>query len=414
MKTWTAPAAPPGAETPRDLRTTRPNAETVMATSAPLAPCRRDVLKAVAVLAASPVLLGLPGASAAADGTPTGHDRPCSPLVGKKRVLGRGKFALEVSALGVGVMGCNYNRGVAPDRKQMIALIRQAAERGVTLFDTAQIYGPLTNEELAGEALEPFRGRVAVTTKFGHDIVDGVYRKGGLNSRPENIRRVAEESLKRLRVDAIELFYQHRFDPQVPIEDVAGTVKDLIREGKVKRFGLCEVGPETIRRAHAVQPVTAVQSEYHLMWREPERDIFPVLEELGIGFVPYSPLNRGFLGGDITEHTRFDSGNDNRDTLPRFTPEALRHNLKIVDLLHRFGRPRGVTAAQIALAWLLRRDWIVPIPGTTKLSHLEENLRAVDLAVSAEEWAELEKNLAGVTIMGDRYPAEQQKQIQRS
>ena len=384
-----------------------------MTSTSPLTPCRRDLLKAAVVLAASPALLGLASASAQ-EAPETGRNRPCSPLSGKKRTLGRGEFALEVSALGFGVMGCNYNRGVAPDRKQLIALIRQAAERGVTLFDTAQIYGPLTNEELAGEALEPFRGRVAVTTKFGHDIENGVYRKGGLNSRPENIRRVAEESLKRLRVDAIELFYQHRFDPKVPIEDVAGTVKDLIREGKVKRFGLCEVGPETIRRAHAVQPVTAVQSEYHLMWREPERDIFPVLEELGIGFVPYSPLNRGFLGGDMTEYTRFDSGNDNRDTLPRFTPEALRHNLMIVEILHRFGRPRGVTAAQIALAWLLRRNWIVPIPGTTKLSHLEENLRAVEFAASDTEWAELEKDLASVTIMGDRYPAEQQKQIQRS
>lgn len=389
-----------------------PLEESIMTAPSSTPTCRRDLFKVAAVLAASPAFLGL--ASAQEPSGSAGQPLHGSPLAGKKRTLGRGAAAMEVSALGFGVMGCNYNRGVAPERKQAIALIRQAAERGVTLFDTAQIYGPLINEELAGEALEPFRGQVAITTKFGHDIVDGVYRKGGLNSRPENIRRVAEESLKRLRVDAIELFYQHRFDPNVPIEDVAGTVKDLIREGKVKRFGLCEVGPETIRRAHAVQPVTAVQSEYHLMWREPERDIFPVLEELGIGFVPYSPLNRGFLGGDMTEYTRFDSGNDNRDTLPRFTPEALRHNLAIVEILHRFGRPRGATTAQIALAWLLRRSWVVPIPGTTKLSHLEENLRAVELVVSDADWAALEKDLAAVDIMGDRYPAEQQKQIQRN
>lgn len=241
----------------------------------------------------------------ASGGLPAGNaGTPDLPLLTQKRTLGSGRFALEVSALGFGVMGTNYNRGVSPDGTAVIDLIRQAAEHGVTLFDTAQVYGPLTNEALAGEALAPYRGKVAITTKFGHSIIDGVYQTGKLNSRPENIRKVAEESLKRLKVDAIDLFYQHRFDPEVPIEDVAGTVGELIREGKVKRFGLCEVGPETIRRAHAEQPVTAVQSEYHLMWREPETDIFPVLEELGIGFVPYSPLNRGFLGGDMTAHTR--------------------------------------------------------------------------------------------------------------
>lgn len=256
---------------------------------------RRGVLRAAAVLAAAPLLAGgMTGAGAAAESRAATFDGKTSldvPLLTRKRTLGRGKYSMEVSAIGFGVMGATYNRGVAPDRRTVINVMRQAAEHGVTLFDTAQIYGPFTNEELAGEALAPYRNRVAVTTKFGHSIVNGVYQTGKLDSRPENIRKVAEASLKRLRVDAIELFYQHRFDPDVPIEDVAGTVGNLIREGKVKRFGLCEVGPETLRRAHAEQPVTALQSEYHLMWREPE-GLFPVLEELGIGFVPYSPLNR--------------------------------------------------------------------------------------------------------------------------
>lgn len=383
---------------------------------------RRRVLQTATALVATPILIGgLSSMGMAAEGNSTssrtseGKNSLDLPLLTKKRTLGSGKFSMEVSALGFGVMGANYNRGVSPDRNKVIEVIRQAAEHGVTLFDTAQIYGPLTNEELAGEALAPYKGKVAITTKFGHSIVNGVYQTGKLNSRPENIRKVAEESLKRLRVDAIELFYQHRFDPEVPIEDVAGTVKELIREGKVKRFGLCEVGPETIRRAHAEQPVTAVQSEYHLMWREPEKDIFPVLEELGIGFVPYSPLNRGFLGGDITAYTRFDSGNDNRNTLPRFAPEALAKNLMFVEILNRFGRPRGITGAQVALGWLLQKgDGIVPIPGTTKLSHLEENIRAANLAVSPEEWRELEEALSNVEIVGDRYPAEQQRQVQKS
>lgn len=379
---------------------------------------RRGVLRAAAVLAAAPLLAGgMTGAGAAAESRAATFDGKTSldvPLLTQRRTLGRGKYSMEVSAIGFGVMGATYNRGVAPDRRTVINVMRQAAEHGVTLFDTAQIYGPFTNEELAGEALAPYRNRVAVTTKFGHSIVNGVYQTGKLDSRPENIRKVAEASLKRLRVDAIELFYQHRFDPDVPIEDVAGTVGDLIREGKVKRFGLCEVGPETLRRAHAEQPVTALQSEYHLMWREPE-GLFPVLEELGIGFVPYSPLNRGLLGGDMTAYTRFDSGNDNRNTLPRFAPEALSRNLRFMEVLHRFGRPRGITGAQAALGWLLQKaDWIVPIPGTTKLSHLEENIRAVDLAVEPGEWARLEEELAGVPVAGERYPADQQKQVRKS
>ena len=374
---------------------------------------RRNILKAAALFAAAPVMLA-ELAHADTFKAKDGSERVNLPILTKKRVLGSGKQALEVSAIGFGVMGANYNRGISPDRNAMIRLIRQAAEHGVTLFDTAQIYGPLTNEELAGEALAPYKDKVAITTKFGHSIIDGVYQKGKLNSRPENIRKVAEESLKRLKVDAIDMFYQHRFDPDVPIEEVAGTVKDLIREGKVKRFGLCEVGPETIRKAHAEQPVTAVQSEYHLMWREPEKAIFPVLEELGIGFVPYSPLNRGFLGGDITAYTKFDSGNDNRNTLPRFAPDALAKNLIIMETLNQFGRSRGITGAQAALGWTLRKNGIVPIPGTTKLSHLEENIRAASLEIPSADWDELERMLSGIEIVGDRYPAEQQKQVQRS
>lgn len=384
----------------------------------PLRLNRRAVLRAAAALAATPVLLGvLPDGSTAAENARSvasgGGSSLDLPLMHQKRTLGRGTYSLEVSALGFGVMGATYNRGITPDRKTLIALLRQAVEHGITLFDTAQIYGPLTNEELVGEALAPYRGRVAISTKFGHSIVNGVYQTGKLNSRPENIRSVAEASLKRLRVEAIDLFYQHRFDPEVPIEDVAGTVGDLIRAGKVRRFGLCEVGPDTIRRAHTEQPVTALQSEYHLMWREPEK-LFPLLTELGIGFVPYSPLNRGFLGGDMTAYTRFDSGNDNRDTLPRFQPQALGKNLQFVEALNRFGRPRGMTAAQVALGWLLQKgEGIVPIPGTTKLAHLEENIRAAKLTASPADWRQLETELAAVPIVGDRYPADQQKQVQQ-
>jgi aryl-alcohol dehydrogenase-like predicted oxidoreductase len=251
-----------------------------------------------------------------------------------------------------------------------------------------------------------------ISTKFGFHHENG--RSNGLDSRPDQIRRVAENSLRRLRTDVIDLFYQHRLDPKVPIEDVAGTVADLIRQGKVLRFGLSEVGVDTIRRANAVQPVTAVQSEYHLMWREPEEKVLPVCEELGIGFVPYSPINRGFLGGDLNEHTRFDSGNDNRNTLPRFTPEAMRSNLAIVEVLHRMGRPRGATSAQLAMAWLLtKKPWVVPIPGTTKLAHLEENLRTLEFPLNADEVRELETAVAAIPVSGARYPAEQQRQISR-
>ncbi len=375
---------------------------------------RRGILQGMIAVATAPILLGGISARAEEPATKAQGISLDLPVITQKRTLGSGDAAMEVSALGFGVMGSNYNRGVSPDRKKVIDVIRQAAEHGVTLFDTAQIYGPLTNEELAGEALKPYRDKVAITTKFGHKIVDGVYHKGQLDSTPANIRKVADESLKRLGVDAIDMFYQHRFDPAVPIEDVAGTVKDLIREGKVKHFGLCEVGPETIRRAHAEQPVTAIQSEYHLMWREPEKDIFPVLEELGIGFVPYSPLNRGMLGGDFTAYTVFDSGNDNRNTLPRFQPDTLGKNLMFVETINRWARPKGITGAQAALGWLMQKPYIVPIPGTTKLSHLEENLRAANMDISPAEWKELENALAKVVIIGDRYPAEQQKQVEKS
>ncbi len=337
---------------------------------------------------------------------------PGRPLISQFRKLGAGNYGMEVSALGLGCMGMNYHRGIHPSREATIKLIRQAVERGVTLFDTAETYGPFVNEELVGEALAPLRGQVKISTKFGFNHEGG--RATGLNSRPERIRRVADESLKRLRTDVIDLFYQHRLDPNVPIEVVAGTVKDLIGEGKVRRFGLCEVGAETIRRAHAVQPVTAVQSEYHLMWREPEDKVLPVCEELGIGFVPYSPVNRGFLGGDLNEYTRFDSGNDNRNILPRFTPEAMRANLAIVEVLNRFGRPRGATSAQVAMAWLLaKKPWIVPIPGTTKLAHLDENLRTVDFVLNASEVREIEEGVSKIAIVGDRYPASEQQRISR-
>ena len=336
--------------------------------------------------------------------------QPSRSLISQRRSLGAGSAVMEVSGLGFGCMGLNYHRGVHPGREAMIKLVRQAAERGVTHFDTGEAYGPLTNEELVGEALAPLRKEVLICTKFGHETG----APNGINSRPERIRQVAEGSLKRLRTDVIDLFYQHRLDPNVPIEDVAGTVRDLIKEGKVKRLGLCEVGPDTIRRAHAVQPLTAIQSEYHLMWREPEEKVLPVCEELRIGFVPYSPVNRGFLGGALNEYTRFDSGNDNRNTLPRFTPAAMRANLAIVEALNRFGRPRGATSAQVALAWLLaRKPWIVPIPGTTKLAHLEENLRTPDFTFTADEIRELEDSVSKISIVGDRYPPEEQSRISR-
>jgi len=324
----------------------------------------------------------------------------------QKRRLG--KSGLEVSALGLGCMGMSFSYGPPKDKQEMISLIRTAVERGITFFDTAEVYGPFTNEELVGEALAPLRDRVVIATKFGFDTrVDPRAMKGGgpvLNCRPEHIKEVAEASLKRLRTDVIDLFYQHRVDPDVPIEDVAGAVKELIQAGKVRHFGLSEAGVQTIRRAHAVQPVTALQSEYSLWWRRPEAEVLPTLEELGIGLVPYSPLGKGFLTGKIDANATFDS-TDFRATLPRFTPEALKANQALVDLLGRIAAQMNATPAQIALAWLLaRKPWIVPIPGTTKPERLDENIGAVAIVLTADDLREIEKAAAQITVHGNRYP----------
>ncbi len=323
----------------------------------------------------------------------------------QKRKLGRSN--LEVSAVGLGCMGMSYGYGPAADKKEMIALIRKAVERGVTFFDTAQVYGPFTNEELVGEALAPLRGQVVIATKFGIKIDSNGQQV--VDSRPEYIKQSVEASLKRLKVDTIDLFYQHRVDPKVPIEDVARAVKDLIREGKVKHFGLSEAGVQTIRRAHAVQPVTAVQSEYSLWWRRPEEEVLPTLEELGIGFVPFSPLGKGFLTGKIDEKTTFD-GSDFRKIVPRFTPEARKANLAIVDLLRKIAGQKKATPAQIALAWLLaQKPWIVPIPGTRKLERLEENIGAVSVELTPEDLREIDSTTSMITIQGARYPEELEK-----
>jgi aryl-alcohol dehydrogenase-like predicted oxidoreductase len=321
----------------------------------------------------------------------------------QKRTLGNRR--LEVSALGLGCMGMSFSYGPPADRQAMIALIRAAVERGVTFFDTAEVYGPLTNETLVGEALEPFRGQVVIATKFGFELdPTGGPKWVGLNSQPDHIRKAVEGSLKRLRVESIDLLYQHRVDPNVPIEDVAGTASELIQAGKVKHFGLSEAGAQTIRRADAVQPVTAVQSEYSLWTRTHERDILPALEELGIGFVPFSPLGKGFLTGAINEHTKLDS-TDFRSTLPRFTPEARKANQALVDLLAVIGQRKKATPAQIALAWVLsRKPWFVPIPGTTKHSRLEENLGAAALQLTADDLREIEDAASTITIHGARYP----------
>ena len=326
----------------------------------------------------------------------------------EKRTLGKG--GLEVSALGLGCMGLSFGYGPATDRQQAITLIRTAVERGVTFFDSAECYGPFANEELVGEALEPFRKQVVIATKFG--FVDGDSKKG-LDSRPERIRAVAESSLKRLRTDVIDLFYQHRVDPNVPVEDVAGTVKELITEGKVKHFGMSEAGVESIRRAHAVQPVTALQSEYSLWWREPEKEILPTLEELGIGFVPFSPLGKGFLTGAINTNTTFDS-TDFRNVVPRFDAENRKANQTLVDVLSKIAAQKGVTNAQIALAWLLaQKPWIVPIPGTTKLHRLLENLGAAAVELTTGDLAKIESAVSGIEVQGARYPAQLASRVGR-
>jgi aryl-alcohol dehydrogenase-like predicted oxidoreductase len=326
----------------------------------------------------------------------------------QKRKLGRSN--LEVSAVGLGCMGMTFSYGPPPDRREMVSLLRAAVERGVTFFDTAEVYGPLNNEELVGEALFPFKGKVVIATKFGFELdPKGGPQWIGLNSRPEHIKAVAEGSLKRLRVDTIDLFYQHRVDPAVPIEDVAGAVKELIKAGKVRHFGLSEPGAQTIRRAHAVQPVTAVQNEYSLWWRRPEAEVIPTLQELGIGLVPYSPLGKGFLTGMIDQNTKFDS-TDFRSTLPRFTPEAREANQTMVDLLAAIGARKKATPAQIALAWLLaQKPWIVPIPGTTKLSRLEENIGAVAVELTTDDLKEIDGAAAKIKLEGARYPQKLEK-----
>jgi len=330
----------------------------------------------------------------------------------QKRKLG--KSNLEVSALGLGCMRMSHDESPIPDKQEMIAFLHAAIDRGITFFDTAEVYGPFTNEELLGEALSPFRGQVVIATKFGY----GPDPNGGpglplLNSRPEHIKQVAEASLKRLKVEAIDLFYQHRVDPEVPIEDVAGAVKELIQAGKVKHFGLSEAGAQTIRRAHAVQPVAAIQSEYSLWWRTTEEEVLPVCEELGIGFVPFSPLGRGYLTGKIDENTKFASA-DIRSRLPRYTPEARKANRVVIDLLARIGEHKGATPAQIALAWLLaQKPWIVPIPGSRKLERLDENLGALAVELAPDDLREINSAISKITVQGDRYPEELQKQTGR-
>ena len=331
----------------------------------------------------------------------------------QKRKLGNSN--LEVSAIGLGCMGMSFSYGPPKDKKEMLALLQAAVERGVTFFDTAEVYGPYINEELVGEGLAPFRKQVVIATKFGFDLSGSDTRPGaaGLNSRPERIKQVAEDSLKRLRVDVIDLFYQHRVDPNVPIEDVAGAVKELIQQGKVRHFGLSEPGAQTIRRAHAVQPITAIQNEYSLWWRRPEAEILPLVEELGIGFVPYSPLGKGYLTGKIDEKATFDS-TDFRSTLPRFTPEALKANQVLLDLLGSIGAKKKATPAQIALAWLLaQKPWIDPIPGTTKLDRLDENLGTVSVELTPDDLREIENAASKIKVQGDRYPEKLEKMTGR-
>ncbi len=330
----------------------------------------------------------------------------------KRRTLGRGQHKIEVSALGLGCMGMSYHRSFVPDKKVSIALIRKAYDMGINFFDTAEAYGPFKNEELVGEAIAPFRKNIILCSKFGFNIQNN--QLAGLNSKPAHIREVVEQSLKRLKTDHIDLLYQHRVDSNVPMEDVAGTVKDLIKEGKVKHFGMSEAGAASIRKAHAVQPLTALQSEYSLMTREPEGEVIKTCEELGIGFVPYSPLSRGFLSGMINERTKYNPANDNRPTLPRYQPDAIKANWMIIDALYEFGNPRGLTPAQVALAWLLaQKQFIVPIPGTTKLAHLQENLLSADFEFTSEELKTLTETLSKIKIVGNRYTGVQAQQTNK-
>lgn len=380
---------------------------------------RRGFLKRAALAGAAiciaPALQKVTAAEKAISGEPADPAIPAGmAAVREFRMLGSDKAAMKVSAMGFGCMGLNHHRSRHPDKKAAIALVHEVIERGVTLFDTAESYGYHTNEILVGEALKGYTDRVFVSSKFGHKFVNGVQVRTEEDSTPANIRRVCENSLRNLGVETLGMFYQHRIDPNTPIEAVAETVGELIREGKVLHFGLCEVNAETIRRAHAVCPVTAIQSEYHFMHRAVEQNgVLALCEESGIGFVPYSPLNRGFLGGMINEYTQFDPENDNRQTLPRFQPDAIRANMRIVEVLNAFGRTRGITPAQVALAWLMnKKPFIVPIPGTTKLSHLEENLRATEIVFTQEEMQELENAVAAIPVVGSRYDALQESKVQ--
>ena len=369
---------------------------------------RRSFLKATAVLGGA-MFAGTKGFSA--DQAETHRSTKNSTDVSGKRKLGTGKHSIEVSAVSLGCMGMSYHRSFIPEKEASLKLIRKAYDSGLTFFDTGEAYGPLTNEVLVGEAIAPFRKIIILATKFG-------FKEGkpslGLDSRPERIKQVVDHSLKSLRTDYIDLLYQHRVDPNVPMEDVAGTVKDLIKAGKVRNFGLSEANAVSIRKAHAVQPITAVQSEYSLMTRGPEAEVLGVCEELGIGFVPYSPLSRGFLTGMINERTKYDPNNDNRATLPRYQPDAIKANWLIIDLLYAYGNPRGFTPGQVALGWLLaKKPWIVPIPGTTKTAHLLENIGAVSLAFNASEWERFNKELDAIKIVGDRYTGVQAQQTNK-
>jgi len=369
---------------------------------------RRNFLKAGTAL--SGALLLSPALSFAASPEQEKVNRDlASPSKLLSRTLGTGKNSINVSAMGLGCMGMSWNRSFVPDRKYMIQMIRKAYEMGVNLFDTAEAYGPFVNEELVGEAIKPFRKDITLCSKFGFVFENNKVTQK-FDSRPEHIRLVVEQSLKRLKTDVIDLLYQHRVDPNVPMEDVAGTVRDLMKEGKVKHFGLSEAGPENIRKAHAIQPLTAIQTEYSLMTRDPEKDIFPVCEELGIGFVPYSPLCRAYLTGYINERTKYVDGNDNRGSLPRYAPDAIKANWALIDVLSSFGNERGLTVAQVSLAWLLaQKPWIVPIPGTTKLAHLQENIWAIDYKFSPEELSALTTAVSKIGIVGNRYPTAQTK-----
>ena len=376
---------------------------------------RRSFLKRTALAGAAMYIVPTLERVNAAERTITSKSESASSMasISKQRTLGSGSASFTVSAMGFGCMGLNYHRSEHPDEQAAIRLVHEAIDRGVTLFDTAESYGPFTNEKLMGKALKGYTDRVNVTTKFGHKYVNGVQVKTEEDSSPANIRKVCENSLRSLGVESIAMFYQHRSDPNTPIETVAETVAQLIKEGKVQHFGLCEVNADTIRRAHAICPITAIQSEYHLMHRTVEDSVLPLCRELGIGFVPYSPINRGFLGGLINEYTQF-SPNDNRQTLPRFQSESIRKNLRIVEVLNAFGRTRGYTPAQIALAWLMHKgDFIVPIPGTTKLSHLVENLRAADITFTDDEMKELETAVSAIPVTGSRYDALQESKVQK-